>query len=486
MKVACILAIHLPVQVEQHSNPSLVEHPLILGGRPWDSGVVLDCCSEAAATGVHPGMHLAQAETLCPTARFLPSREEAYRIAHQALVAAAGRFTPIVETAGLGFVYAQVSGLERIAGSDTELARRLSIDTYSTSGLLAQVGVAGNKFTAEQAALAARPGNECIVSPGEERSFLSPLPLYTLPADPEMCHRLAKLGINTLGAFAALPRTAIVHQFGPYAGPLYDLACGVDPRPVQPEAPPLVVERRRVFDDPLFDVQPLLAHAHQMAAELGEELSHQGYQAEGVRLQLKAGSKVYAAGVPVKPPSADPEKLGRLAGRLLDQWLSAEPDRTLSSPLTNSQIEVDALTLSSYPLRPAYLAITQPGLFAREQQSHEQLREVLRGLRARFGELVIVKASLIGPPPSRPVEVTTGPDGLPRALVWRDQIHRVAAVYESWRERRCWWGRPVERDYFRLEISNLARPTDDAGGRQVRVVFRDLRADQWLLEQRRI
>jgi nucleotidyltransferase/DNA polymerase involved in DNA repair len=384
-------------------------------------------------------MHLAQAETLCPTARFLPSREEAYRIAHQALVAAAGRFTPMVETAGLGFVYAQVSGLERIAGSDTELARRLSIDTYSTSGLLA-----------------------------------------------EMCRRLAKLGINTLGAFAALPRTAIVHQFGPYAGPLYDLACGVDPRPVQPEAPPLVVERRRVFDDPLFDVQPLLAHAHQMAAELGEELSHQGYQAEGVRLQLKAGSKVYAAGVPVKPPSADPEKLGRLAGRLLDQWLSAEPDRTLSSPLTNSQIEVDALTLSSYPLRPAYLAITQPGLFARGQQSHEQLREVLRGLRTRFGELVIVKASLIGPPPPRPVEVTTGPDGLPRALVWRDQIHRVAAVYESWRERRCWWGRPVERDYFRLEISNLARPTDDAGGRQVRVVFRDLRADQWLLEQRRI
>jgi hypothetical protein len=255
---------------------------------------------------------------------------------------------------------------------------------------------------------------------------------------------------------------------------------------VQPEAPPLVIERRRVFDDPLFDVPPLLAHAHQMAAELGEALSHQGYQAEGIRLQLKAGSKVYAAGVPVKPPSADPEKLGRLASRLLDQWLSAEPDRTLSSPLTNSQIEVDALTLSSYPLRPAYLATTQPDLFAREQQSHERLREVLRGLRTRFGELVIVMASLIGPPPPCPVQVTTDPDGLPRALVWRDQIHRVAAVYESWRERRYWWGRPVERDYFRLEISNLAHPTDDAGGRQVRVVFRDLRADQWLLEQRRI
>ena len=64
--------------------------------------------------------------------------------------------------------------------------------------------------------------------------------------------------------------------------------------------------------------------------------------------------------------------------------------------------------------------------------------------------------------------------------MWRDRMREVEAVYETWRERRRWWGRPVERDYFRLE-------TVDG---QVHVVFRDLgrdvRADRWLLERRHV
>jgi hypothetical protein len=90
--------------------------------------------------------------------------------------------------------------------------------------------------------------------------------------------------------------------------------------------------------------------------------------------------------------------------------------------------------------------------------------------------MIVVVASLIRPPPPRPIQVTTGPHGFPRALVWRDRIQEVEMVYETWRERRYWWNRPVERDYFRLE-------TQDG---QVRVVFHDVRADRWLLERRHI
>jgi hypothetical protein len=101
---------------------------------------------------------------------------------------------------------------------------------------------------------------------------------------------------------------------------------------------------------------------------------------------------------------------------------------------------------------------------------------VLRGLRARFGEVAIVVAALLGSPSPCQIQVTTNPEGLPKALVWRERIHQVVSVYESWRERRRWWNRPVERDYFRLETA----------GSRVWVVFRDLRVDRWLLERRRI
>ena len=492
MKVVCILAPHLPVQVERQRNPSLVECPLVVGGRPWDAGAVLDSCPQAAAAGVSPGMRLSQAERLCPAARFVPAQEEVYHVAHDALAAAASRFTPTVETAGLGLLYAEVSGLERRFGPDTRLAHQMAREAGEASGLDVRVGVGGGKFIAEQAARAARPGSGCLVPPGEERAFLSPLPLSTLPADPEMQRRLHLLGVRTLGALAVLPRLAIVRQFGPHAGPLHDLARGIDPRPVHKEAPPLQLSRMRSFSDPLSDRAPLLAHAGQMAAELAETLSRRGYQAEGFRLRLEEESgEEHTAGMPVKLPSAEAEKLSRLAGRLLGRL-------TVAGPVT-------AFSLTVYPLRSFHLGATQLALFAgapdgslgfpstllragaqgrpfglAQGRRRERLREALRRLRERFGEMIIVVASLIGPPLPLPVQVTTDPQGIPRALVWRDRIREVVAVYEVWRERRQWWSRPVERDYFRLET----------GDGQVRVVFRDLgrnvRSGRWLLERRHI
>ncbi len=464
MKVACLLALHLPVQVERQHNPSLAECPLVVGGRPWDAGAVLDCCPWAEAAGVSPGMRLSQAETLCPTARFVPAQQEVYRAAHDTLAAAASRFTPTVEMAGLGLLYAEASGLERRFGPDTRLAHQMAREAGEASGLDVRVGVGSGKFVAEQAARAARPGSGCVVPPGEERAFLSPLPLSALPAGPEMQRRLHVLGVRTLGALAALPHLAVMRQFGPHAGPLHDLARGVDPRPVHPDAPPLVLERRCAFNDALDDRAPLLAHASQMASELAEALSRRGYRAEGLRLRLEEESgEAHAAGAPVKPPSADVDKLSRLASRLLGKLTPAGP--------------AVGLSLTVYPLRPFRLGAAQLALFTgAPDRRRERLREALRRLRERVGEMIIVVASLIAPPPPRPIQITTDPAGLPRALVWRDRIREVVGVYEIWRERRYWWSRPVERDYFRLET---------AGG-QMRVIFRDVRADRWLLERRHI
>jgi nucleotidyltransferase/DNA polymerase involved in DNA repair len=464
MRVACILMPHLPVQVERQHDPSLAETCLIVGGRPWDAGAVLDCCPQAVAAGVAPGMRLSQAETLCPAARFVLAHEEPYRVAHDALADVAGRFTSTVETAGLGLLYAGVSGLERRFGPDTHLAHQMALEASRTSGLDVRVGVGNGKFVAEQAARAARPSSGCVVPSGEERAFLSPLPLSTLPADPEMRRRLHLLGVRTLGALASLPRLAVVRQFGPHAAPLHDLARGVDPRPVQADAPPLTLERTRTFNDPLSDRGPLLAHANQMATRLTGALSRQGYQAEGLRLRLEEESgEEHAVGAPVKPPSAEAEKLSRLAGRLLGGVAVTGP--------------VAALSLTVYPLRPFHLGATQLALFtAPTEVRWGRLQEALRRLRERFGEMIVVVASLLGPPPPRPIQVTTDAQGLPRALVWRDRIREVEMIYETWRERRRWWSRPVERDYFRLET----------GDGQVRMVFYDTRAGRWLLERRHI
>jgi len=89
----------------------------------------------------------------------------------------------------------------------------------------------------------------------------------------------------------------------------------------------------------------------------------------------------------VKPPSADGDKLSRLAARLLGGL-------TVGGP-------VASLTL--YPLRPFHLGATQLTLFTGAPDARkERLREALHRLRERFGEMIVVVASLLAPPPPRP------------------------------------------------------------------------------------
>jgi DNA polymerase-4 len=465
MKIGCILIPHLPLQMELRGEPTLAERPLVIGGRPWDDGAVLDCCPRAAEHGVRPGMRLFRAEALSPSACFIPAREAAYRALCDRLLAAAGRFSPTVETAGLGQAYIDASGLERQFGPDQVLARQIAREASHSTGLAAGVGMAGNKFAAEQAAWAAPPGEGVAIPPNEERSFLSPLSLDVLPAvDPEIFRRLRMLGVLTLGDLARLPRPAVVRQFGVHAGPIHDLASGRDPRPLQPDAPPLAIERRQLFDEPLRGLAPLTAHIQRLAEGMAEGLARDGYQAEGLRLrvELEDRSVEEAAGA-VKPPSAAADKLARLAGQLLERVGPNAP--------------VAGLLLITYPLRPTHLGAVQLSLLDQKRDGrHERLREVLRSLRVRFGELAIMVASLVKPPPPYEVQITAGPDGTPRAVVWRERIRPVKTLYESWRERRRWWGRAVERDYYRLELNDG----------QVRVLYQELRSGQWLLERRRL
>jgi nucleotidyltransferase/DNA polymerase involved in DNA repair len=461
MRIICLLAAHLPVQIEQQAGAPDTA-PLIVGGRPWDPGAVLDCSPAAISAGVRLGMRLARAAQVCPGATFVPAREAVYREAHAALEAVLRQHTDRVETAGLGYLFADVSDLRVPAGrdpaqADVELSRSLAREAQQVSPLDARIGLAPQRFTAEQAARAARPHGWCPVQPGQERTFLFPLPI-----DPEMRRRLHLLGITTLGTLAALPRAAIVRQFGADAGLFHDLAAGRDPRGVYPDAPPLVVERSHQCEPPLRDAGFLIARVARLGESAATDLAQRKHQAQGMTLTLEDETrKTHIVSTAIEPPTDDVDQLKRQAVGL-----------AMRITLTRAGTRI---TLTLYPLRPAYLAATQLALFSAPSDARGRaLQETLRRLRQRFGELIIIVASLLAPPGPRAIQTTLDADGQPLALVWDQRFHPVARVYEHWRERRRWWTQPVLRDYYRVELRD----------RQVKTVFRDLASDGWYLERR--
>jgi hypothetical protein len=70
------------------------------------------------------------------------------------------------------------------------------------------------------------------------------------------------------------------------------------------------------------------------------------------------------------------------------------------------------------------------------------------------------------------IEVKTNMAGMPVSLTRNGRRQRVTAIYERWRLSDEWWGKKVERDYFRVRTSTA-----------VCDIYRDTGSNHWYLDK---
>jgi hypothetical protein len=143
-----------------------------------------------------------------------PRGEEARRFVQ--VVERAGELCPWVHPVRIGICALPARGPARFFGGEENVVSRL----LETVGEDARVGVADGLFAA---VLAARAG--LIVPAGGTRPFLAPWSVATL-ARPELAVTLQRLGITTLGRFAALPPAHVSDRFGADAAAAHRVARG--------------------------------------------------------------------------------------------------------------------------------------------------------------------------------------------------------------------------------------------------------------------
>ncbi|MGK4580045.1 DNA polymerase Y family protein [Kitasatospora sp. HPMI-4] len=133
-----------------------------------------------------------------------------------------------------------------------------------------RVGVADGLFAA---VLAARAG--VLVPDGRTGEFLAPYPVAALGDEP-LAELLVRLGVQTVGDFAALSGRAVADRFGPTGTAAHRRARGLQSRPLvpRPEGLDLAVEHR--FDPPELLAEPLIFVARALAEQLHARLAAAG------------------------------------------------------------------------------------------------------------------------------------------------------------------------------------------------------------------
>ncbi|HSF62576.1 MAG TPA: DNA polymerase IV [Gaiellaceae bacterium] len=233
MTVATILHADLDAffaSVEQRDDRRLRGKPVLVGG-----GVVLAASYEAKAYGVRTAMGGRQARRLCPHAIVVPPRMSAYSEASKEVFEVFEDTTPLVEGLSIDEAFLDVRGLERLAGAPVDIADRLRRRVLDEVGLRLTVGVARTKFLAKVASGVAKPNGLLSVPPGDELSFLHPLPVERLWGVGRVtAAKLHDRGLRTVGQVAALDEAILVHLLGRASGRhLHALAHNRDPRRVQ-------------------------------------------------------------------------------------------------------------------------------------------------------------------------------------------------------------------------------------------------------------
>lgn len=253
-------------------------HPLAL----IEKGVVLACSPAARAEGVRRGQRLRDAQSRCPALRPLPYDPGADHRAFEPVLDRIEAVMPGVQAIRPGLCALRARGPTRFYGSEAAAGAELLRAVAVTD---ARLGIAEGPYTAEQAARAASAGGVLAVPPGEGAAFLAGLPVSAL-GDEELAALLRRLGVRTLGGFAALEAAAVRDRFGEAGARAHALAAGRDPRAVQPRVPPPELEVVLAFEPPLDRVDQLAFAARQPAERFIAGLRGAGLACTSLRVVI--------------------------------------------------------------------------------------------------------------------------------------------------------------------------------------------------------
>jgi len=274
--------------VEQRDNPSLRGRPVIVGGRPNGRGVVAACSYEAREFGIHSAMPSAEAGRRCPHAEFVRPRFSDYQQVSKQIHAVFREFSPLVEPLSLDEAYLDVSDSHLLNGSATRIAEEIRSIILQRTALNASAGVSYNKFLAKIASDVNKPNGLFTILPVDGEAFVAALPIgkfYGVGKATES--RMHELGIRNGADLRAWTLPELSAEFGKSAHYYYNVARGIDHRPVRPSRTRKSIGAETTFGENLNHSAEMLSVLERLAVRVIEELNQKALRASTLTIKVR-------------------------------------------------------------------------------------------------------------------------------------------------------------------------------------------------------
>ena len=279
--------------VEELRDPSLKGIPFAVGGRPEGRGVVTSASYAARKYGVKSAMPMSRAVRVCPSLKVVSGHYSNYRDYSQQVMSILREASPLVEQISIDEAFLDVSDFNR---TGKIIANYLQTQIRDQVGLPSSLGVATNKLVAKIATNVGKashlgksyPNAILVIPPGEEASFLAPLPCEALwGVGPKTAARLSEFGINTIGDIATWPANDLIENFGRVGEYLSRRSKGIDIRPISTHHDAKSISHESTFHQDVNDEKLLLDKIRSHSTSIAKRLKKSNVVGTTVKLKLR-------------------------------------------------------------------------------------------------------------------------------------------------------------------------------------------------------
>jgi DNA polymerase-4 len=271
--------------VEERERPELKTVPMAVGHAD-KRGVIATANYVARRYGVHSALSSVKAKQLCPQLIIMPGRMELYKEVSAQIHDIFLDYTDLIEPLSIDEAFLDVTEnkkhIERAVDVAIEIKQRIRDELH----LVASAGVSYNKFLAKIASDYRKPDGLCTIHPDRALDFIDRLPIETFwGIGPVTAKKMHLLGIHNGRLLRDCSLEMLIRQFSKNGYFYYDMARGIDERPVEPTRVRKSIGCETTFERDISNNSAVIIELYHVAVELVERLHHKEFH--GVTLTLK-------------------------------------------------------------------------------------------------------------------------------------------------------------------------------------------------------